>query len=109
MQGLFLKRTVPGPEAFALLRFYTNAASRLEVRHLQNGIHQYITMFVAIDVWAVGIILMFFLSGKFPLFASNDDVEALMEIAAIIGRRAMEKSATLHSKSFSCLHFFASR
>ncbi|KAF7775683.1 hypothetical protein Agabi119p4_4076 [Agaricus bisporus var. burnettii] len=54
----------------------------------------------AIDVWAVGIILMFFLSGKFPLFASNDDVEALMEIAAIIGRRAMEKSATLHGRLF---------
>jgi cell division control protein 7 len=43
---------------------------------------------------------MFFLSGKFPLFASSDDVEALMEIAAIIGRKAMEKSATLHSKLF---------
>ena len=39
------------------------------------------------DVWAAGIILLFFLTGKFPLFQSSDDVEALMEIAAIIGRK----------------------
>ena len=40
------------------------------------------------DVWAAGIILLFFLTGKFPLFQSSNDVEALMEIAAIIGRNA---------------------
>ena len=53
---------------------------------------------VAIDVWSTGMILAFFLSCKFPLFNSNDDVEALMEIACIIGRKKMEKVATLHSK-----------
>ncbi|KAK2465904.1 hypothetical protein APHAL10511_001545 [Amanita phalloides] len=55
----------------------------------------------AIDMWAAGMILLFFLVCKFPLFQSNDDVEALMEIAAIIGRRKMEKAATLHSRTFS--------
>ncbi|KAF8897933.1 kinase-like domain-containing protein [Infundibulicybe gibba] len=55
----------------------------------------------AIDVWATGMILLFFLTGKFPLFQSNDDIEALMEIATIIGRRKMEKTATLHSRTFS--------
>ncbi|KAL4251096.1 hypothetical protein ABKN59_005629 [Abortiporus biennis] len=54
----------------------------------------------AIDVWSAGMILLFFLTGKFPLFQSNDDVEALMEIATIIGRRRMEKVATLHSRIF---------
>ncbi|KAF9448964.1 kinase-like protein [Macrolepiota fuliginosa MF-IS2] len=54
----------------------------------------------AIDVWAAGMILLFFLSGKFPLFQSNDDIEALMEIAAIIGRKSMERTATLHSRLF---------
>lgn len=54
--------------------------------------------FPAIDVWAVGMILLFFLTGKFPLFQSNDDVEALMEIAVVIGRNKMEHVATLHSK-----------
>lgn len=42
------------------------------------------------------MILLFFLAGKFPLFQSNDDIEALMEIAAIIGSKAMEDAATLH-------------
>lgn len=54
-------------------------------------------------MWAAGMILLFFLVGKFPLFQSNDDVEAFMEIAAIIGRRKMEKAATLHSTSFNTL------
>ncbi|KAI0355327.1 kinase-like protein [Trametes cingulata] len=54
----------------------------------------------AIDVWSAGMILLFFLTKKFPLFQSNDDTEALMEIAAIIGRRRMEKTATLHSRLF---------
>ncbi|RDX53726.1 kinase-like protein [Lentinus brumalis] len=54
----------------------------------------------AIDVWSAGMILLFFLTKKFPLFQSNDDTEALMEIATIIGRRRMEKTATLHSRVF---------
>lgn len=54
----------------------------------------------AIDVWSAGMILLFFLTGKFPLFHSSDDVEALMEIASVVGRRRMEKAATLHSRMF---------
>ena len=50
----------------------------------------------AIDMWSAGMILLFFLTGKFPLFQSNDDVEALLEISCIVGRRRMEKAATLH-------------
>ena len=44
-----------------------------------------------------GVILLFFLCKKFPLFQANDDVEALMEIAVVLGRRRMERAATLHS------------
>ncbi|SRR5258708_7268846 len=47
-------------------------------------------------MWSAGKILLFLLTEKFPLFQSNDDVEALLEIACIIGRRRMEKAATLH-------------
>ncbi|PCH40791.1 kinase-like protein [Wolfiporia cocos MD-104 SS10] len=54
----------------------------------------------AIDVWSAGMILLFFLTGKFPLFHSSDDIEALMEIATIIGKKKMEKVATLHSRVF---------
>ena len=49
-------------------------------------------------MWSAGIIFLFFLTKKFPIFQSNDDVEALMEIAAVIGKRKMERTATLHSK-----------
>ena len=43
--------------------------------------------------------MLFFLAGKFPIFQSQDDMEALIEIATIIGFRKMEKVATLHSQS----------
>ncbi|QRW16075.1 kinase domain protein [Rhizoctonia solani] len=55
---------------------------------------------VALDVWSAGIILLACLSGKFPLFNSNDDTEALAEIAAIVGRNKMEKCAMLHNRTF---------
>ncbi|KAF8076815.1 kinase-like protein [Lyophyllum atratum] len=55
----------------------------------------------AIDVWAAGMILLFFLTHKFPLFQSNDDIEALMEIATVVGYNEMENVATLHSRTFS--------
>lgn len=45
------------------------------------------------------MILLFFLTGKFPIFQSQDDMEALVEIATIIGYKQMEKVATLHSQS----------
>ena len=51
----------------------------------------------AIDVWSAGIIFLFFLTRKFPLFQSNDDVEALMELSTVVGRKGMERTATLHS------------
>lgn len=74
-------------------------ASRREVwgQQLPSGIPHAHARLVAIDVWSAGMILLFFLTKKFPLFQSNDDTEALMEIATIIGRRRMEKTATLHS------------
>jgi hypothetical protein len=41
-------------------------------------------------------IVLFFLTHKFPVFQANDDIEALMEIAAILDKSKMEKVATLH-------------
>ncbi|KAJ2915176.1 hypothetical protein MD484_g5224, partial [Candolleomyces efflorescens] len=55
----------------------------------------------AVDVWSAGIILLFFLTHKFPVFQANDDIEALMEIAAIFGKLKMEKVATLHCRTFA--------
>ncbi|EGF99698.1 uncharacterized protein MELLADRAFT_40147, partial [Melampsora larici-populina 98AG31] len=58
----------------------------------------------ALDIWSVGIILLCFLTRRFPFFNSNDDTDALMEIATLFGRAKLEKTATLHSQLF-LLHF----
>ncbi|KLT38754.1 kinase-like protein [Cutaneotrichosporon oleaginosum] len=55
---------------------------------------------VAIDVWSAGVILLSILSHKFPVFNSSDDVEALMEIAALFGRNSMQRCAMLHNRTF---------
>ncbi|KAG0141545.1 hypothetical protein CROQUDRAFT_51535 [Cronartium quercuum f. sp. fusiforme G11] len=53
----------------------------------------------AIDIWSVGITLLCFLTRRFPFFNSNDDTEALMEIATVFGRNKLEKSAALHNRT----------
>ncbi|GAA5979260.1 hypothetical protein JCM10908_002859 [Rhodotorula pacifica] len=54
---------------------------------------------VALDIWSAGIILLCFLTRRFPFFNSNDDTEALAEIMAIFGRRKMERCAALHNRT----------
>lgn len=44
--------------------------------------------------------MLCFLTRRFPFFTSNDDTEALMEIAAIFGKARMEKCAAMHCRSF---------
>ncbi|KAH8083700.1 kinase-like domain-containing protein [Filobasidium floriforme] len=55
----------------------------------------------AIDIWAVGIILLSVLCHRFPVFNSNDDTEALLELGAIFGRSGLEKAAMLHNRTFA--------
>ncbi|GAA6048112.1 hypothetical protein JCM3770_000197 [Rhodotorula araucariae] len=55
---------------------------------------------VALDIWSAGIILLCFLTRRFPFFNSNDDTEALAEITAIFGKRKMERCAALHNRTF---------
>lgn len=87
-------------EGFARQRYFSNAMNKQAVCYSlsYNGGASLLTMYawLAVDMWSAGMILLFFLARKFPLFQSNDDVEALLEIACIIGRRRMEKAATLH-------------
>ncbi len=51
----------------------------------------------AIDIWAAGVVLLIFLTKRFPFFNSNDDVEALIELACIFGVDELRKTAQLHS------------
>ncbi|PWN53037.1 kinase-like protein [Violaceomyces palustris] len=56
----------------------------------------------SLDIWSAGIILLAFLTKRFPLFNSNDDTEALLELATIFGKRRMEQCALLHNRTFLC-------
>lgn len=46
------------------------------------------------------MILLTILARRFPFFNSTDDVEALIEIATIFGRRRMRAAAALHGVAF---------
>ncbi|KAJ3037634.1 hypothetical protein HDV00_001439 [Rhizophlyctis rosea] len=54
----------------------------------------------AIDVWSAGVILLSLFSGHFPFFQSNEDSEALLEIAHIFGKEAMQKAAASFKRTF---------
>ncbi|KAN0061054.1 Cell division control protein 7 [Thecaphora frezii] len=56
----------------------------------------------ALDIWSAGIIMVAFLSHRFPIFNANDDTEALLELATIFGKKRMEQCALLHNRTFQC-------
>ncbi|ORX67473.1 kinase-like protein [Linderina pennispora] len=55
---------------------------------------------VAIDIWSAGVILLCFLTRRFPFFQSTDDTEALLEIAVLYGRLEMERAAVALGRTF---------
>jgi cell division control protein 7 len=55
---------------------------------------------VAIDMWSAGVILLTLLTRRFPFFHSADDVDALLELAALLGKRRLRETALLHGQVF---------
>ncbi|EPS45214.1 hypothetical protein H072_801 [Dactylellina haptotyla CBS 200.50] len=53
-----------------------------------------------IDVWSAGVILLTFLSKRFPFFNSPDDIDAVIEMATVFGRVRMRVCAALHGATF---------
>lgn len=53
-----------------------------------------------IDIWSVGVILLTLLGRRFPFFHSVDDVDALIEMASIVGQARMKRVAALHGQVF---------
>ena len=53
----------------------------------------------AIDTWSAGVILLTFLTKRFPFFHSADDIDALLELTAIFGRKRMRDTALLHGQT----------
>lgn len=58
------------------------------------------SQYTAVDIWSAGVILLTFLSTRFPFFNSNDDVDALTEIAGIFGKAQIKNVAAQHNCSF---------
>lgn len=56
----------------------------------------------ALDMWSAGIILLAFLTKRFPLFNSNDDTEALLELMMVFGKKRIAQCALLHSAYHVC-------
>lgn len=50
-------------------------------------------------MWSAGVILLSFLSRRFPFFNSNDDNEALVELTTIYGLKRMIKCGEIHNRS----------
>ncbi|KAF3902002.1 PAK-2p27 [Arthrobotrys entomopaga] len=53
-----------------------------------------------IDIWSAGVILLTFLSKRFPFFNSPDDIDAVVEMATVFGRARMRSCALLHGATF---------
>lgn len=49
-----------------------------------------------IDIWSVGVILLSFISRRFPMFQSMDDIDAFLEICCIFGIKPMQEVAKFH-------------
>jgi cell division control protein 7 len=53
-----------------------------------------------IDVWSAGVILLTLLARRFPFFNSADDVDAMIEMASIFGKKRMTGVAAMHGQVF---------
>jgi cell division control protein 7 len=54
----------------------------------------------SIDMWSAGVILLTLLTRRFPFFHSADDIDALLEITTIFGRKKMKETSLLHGQVF---------
>ncbi|KAF2478135.1 kinase-like protein [Lindgomyces ingoldianus] len=54
----------------------------------------------SIDIWSAGVILLTLLSRRFPFFHSADDIDALLELTSIFGKKKMRDIALLHGQVF---------
>ena len=85
------------PEVLLKCGDQTGGAYHVQCATSVSATHNHTLWLPAIDVWSAGMIMLFFLTGKFPILQANDDVEALAEISSILGKKRMERTATLHS------------
>lgn len=51
-----------------------------------------------LDIWSCGVILLTFLTKRFPFFHSADDIDAFIELCSIFGKRKMKEVSLLHGQ-----------
>ncbi|KAF2753740.1 kinase-like protein [Pseudovirgaria hyperparasitica] len=54
----------------------------------------------AIDMWSVGVVLLTLLAKRFPFFHSADDIDALLELTNVFGRKRIREAAIMHGQVF---------
>lgn len=57
---------------------------------------------VKLDVWSAGVMLLTIMAKRFPFFHSADDIDAVIELASIFGRKWMMRAAMKHGQVFEC-------
>eukprot|EP00794_Sanderia_malayensis_P016231 gene16231-17868_t len=56
----------------------------------------------AVDIWSAGIILLSFLSGRYPFFKAKDDLASLAQIIAVFGSEEVSKAGNMLGKDLIC-------
>ncbi|RCI07133.1 hypothetical protein CU098_003737, partial [Rhizopus stolonifer] len=54
---------------------------------------------VAMDIWAVGVILLSFLANVFPIFNPKDGAEGLIELTEVFGLKKMREFAKFYGRN----------
>lgn len=58
----------------------------------------HLTNFTAVDMWAVGVIMLSVMSSTYPFFRSPDDITALAELITVFGSEEMKALANKFGK-----------
>ncbi|KAI8072115.1 kinase-like domain-containing protein [Thamnidium elegans] len=60
---------------------------------------KYLNQTTAIDIWAVGVILLVILSGRYPFFNPEDDPDAIIELAHLFGMKKLKEFVEFYGRS----------
>ena len=59
-----------------------------------------IYLLIAVDIWSAGIILLSFLSGRYPFFKAKDDLSSLAQIITVFGSKEAAAAGNLMGMGF---------
>ena len=51
--------------------------------------------YLAVDIWSAGVILLSFLSGRYPFFKAKDDLSSLAQIITVFGTKEVVAAGSL--------------